>query len=564
MVYKKKIRIIIKMKKINKTMKAVFRITLLLAAITAASLSSLQAQRVIKGTVYRNGEPAAGITVEAHRGGTMMTSFDGKYEVEAHEKTKWIKFTYLNDSKRLEIENKTGDVFDFAFEGEIPSGEGDEVTETGVILKSAEDLIREQDRVFMNELSLYNEFYKQDNFEMALPHWKVIYDKYPKSTLNIYIHGANMYQNFIENANSSEKRSNFIDELMKIYDKRMKYYNEKGYVMGRKATAWLKYKLNTDNPPEGEELKSVIKKGYDWLKESVELQGDKTELSILVLLMQTTRSLYRLEEIPQESVVKNYGICNANLDILLKNCDDEELAKKVNDIKLYIEDIFGRSGAASCDALVNIYSPQFQEKNDDIDFIKSMLRRLGNADCEETQLFSDATERLYELEPSAEAAFNMARRYLKKDDTEKAKEYYKQAMEQETDKELLARYYYEYGTFIFVRENALNEARTYARKALEIDPDMCKALMLIGDIYVAASRSFGEDDFEHSTVFWVAVDYFERARRADEECAIDASQKISTYRNYFPSKEEAFFRGLQEGQSYKVGGWINETTKIRF
>src|SRR6056297_3340600 len=127
-------------------MKAVFRITLLIASFAMLTLTSLQAQRVIKGTVYRDGEPAAGITVEAHRGGTMMTSFDGKYEVEAHEKTKWLKFTYINETKRLDIDEKSGNVFDFAFTGEIPTGEEEESDENGVVLKTAEELIRDQNK----------------------------------------------------------------------------------------------------------------------------------------------------------------------------------------------------------------------------------------------------------------------------------------------------------------------------------------------------------------------------------------------------------------------------------
>ena len=72
-------------------MKANIRKMLLAATIVIAAVTSSMAQRIIKGTVYRDGEPAAGITVEAHKGSTMMTSFDGKYKVEADEKTKWIK-----------------------------------------------------------------------------------------------------------------------------------------------------------------------------------------------------------------------------------------------------------------------------------------------------------------------------------------------------------------------------------------------------------------------------------------------------------------------------------------
>jgi len=546
-------------------MKAVFRITLLIAALSWSSLTALQAQRIIKGTVYREGEPAAGVTVEAHRGGTMMTSFDGKYEVEAHEGTKWLKFTFINESQKLDISDKTGDVFDFAFDGKIPTGdEAAEETEGEIILKTSDELIRDQDRDFMNELSLYIEFYKQENFQSALPHWRTIYNKYPKSTLNVYIHGANIFEHFIENAKTPEERDKNIDELMKLYDKRIKYFGEKGYVLGRKATAWFNYKLNTENPPEGDALKEVLKTGYEWLNTSLAEQGEKAELPVFVLFMQTTRSLLLMGELPKEAMVKNYDLCNNNLNLLLENTDDQEIAKSATDVKNYIEDIFGSSGAADCEALINIFTPQFQENSNDVEFVKNMLRRLGRAKCDESELFSRASEKLYELEPSAEAAFNMARRYVKRDDTERAKNYYKQAMDQETDQERLANYYYEYAYFIYAKENALQEARSYARQALEIKPDHCQALMLIGDIYAQASRSYGGDAFERSTVFWLAVDYFERARRAGSDCAVDASQKISTYRRYFPSKEEAFFRSLQDGQSYRLEGWINESTRVRF
>lgn len=542
-------------------MKAVIRIALIVAGLIVSTGYTLLAQRVITGTVYREGKPAAGVTVEAHRGGSMMTSFDGEYKVEASEKTKWLRFTFLSESEKMDIEDKAGNVFDFAFDGKLP---GDEEAESAdVVLKSAEELIREQDREFMNELSLYNEFYKQENYASALPHWKNVYSKYPKSTLNIYIHGANMYEKMIEGASTVEEKDKYIDELMKMYDKRIKYFNDKGFVLGRKATAWLKYKLQNDREQENGNLKESLKKGYDWLTESIREKGAESELPVLVLLMQTTRSLHMLGEVPKETVVKNYDTCSGILKSALESSDDQQLAEDVNNVQAYIDDIFGTSGAADCEALISIFTPQYAENKDDIEFIKSMLRRLGNAKCDESQLFSDATERLYQLEPSAEAAFNMARRYLKRNDDEKTKSYYQEAINQETDKELLSKYYYEYALFLFAKENKLMEARNYARQALDAKPNYCEAYILIGDIYAAASHSFGADAFEKSTVFWVAVDYYERAR-SNPDCAVQASQKISTYRGYFPNKEEAFFRSLQAGQTYKVGGWINETTKVRF
>ena len=543
-------------------MKTFVRISLLSAFLVLAAAST-QAQRVVKGTVYREGKPAAGITVELHRGGSMMTSFDGKYELTGDAKSKWIRFTFLNESKRVDLPEDTNAPFDYAFDGTLPGEDDNEVASGDVILKSAEELIRDQNRDFMNELTLYNEFYKQNNYKAALPHWKIIYRKYPKSTLNIYIHGANIYEKFIEEAATPEEKNKYIDDLMKMYDQRIKHFGDKGYVLGRKANHWLKYKMEMEKDQDNGTLTEILKKGYDWLNESMAERGNDSELPVIVLLMQTSSSLFKLGELPKETVVKNYDICNNALNSKLEGNTDAEETKNIAEIQGYLEDIFGKSGAADCEALVNIFTPQYEENQNDIEFIKSMLRRLGSANCDETSLFSDATEKLYELEPSAEAAFNMARRFLRRDDAERAKNYYQQAIEQETDKERLSKYYYEYALFIFAKEHALQEARNLAKKALEAKSNFCEALMLVGDIYAASSRNFGQDDFEKSSVFWIAVDYYERAR-SNPDCAVEASRKANDYRKYFPSKEEAFFRSLQEGQTYKVGGWINENTKIRF
>lgn len=547
-------------------MKALLRITLFFAVMVIAGITVAQAQRVLKGTVYMDGKPAAGITVEAHKGGTMMTSFDGKYEVEADAKTKWIKFTFIDDKKTLDIEDKTGDVFDYAFTGELPSGDAEEDNAGGEVnLSTAEELAKSGDRKFGEEWSLYFEFYKQNDFKSAKPHWNVIYNQYPKATPNIYIQGAKMYEDFIEKASTKEEREKLINEYMKLYDKRIKYFGEKGYVLGRKGTAWLKYKLNTDSgeAPEGEELTKIYKSGYEWLNESIKLQGAETEPPVLILFMQTTVALFKLGELPKEQVVKNYETTtNVSNEIIAANKDAQNVKLVQETVLPFTEDIFGKSGAADCEVLEKIYSSEFAANKDDIDYIKTMLRRLGKANCTESDLFAQATERLYELDPSAEAAFNMARRFIKKGDVTKAKEYYKMAMEQETDKELLASYYLQYGKVLY-SESAYSEARSYARKVLDIQPNNCDAFMLIGDIYVAASRSFEGKNIEKSAIFWLACDYYEKARR-DEDCAIDAAKKIADYRKYFPDKEEAFMEGLQSGATYKVGGWINENTRVRF
>ena len=95
-------------------MKTFVRISLIVAFLVVAAATA-QAQRVVEGTVCR--KPAAGITVEVHRGGSMMTSFDGKYELTGDAKSKWIRFTFLNESKRVDLPRDTYAPFDYAFDG---------------------------------------------------------------------------------------------------------------------------------------------------------------------------------------------------------------------------------------------------------------------------------------------------------------------------------------------------------------------------------------------------------------------------------------------------------------
>ncbi len=539
-------------------MKAIFRKSVLFTLVIMVVAISTMAQRVITGTVYRDGKPAAGVMVEGHKcSDSYYTSFDGKYELKADQKSKWLKFTFADETRKLDIEGNTNNVIDYSYDGKIPVVEA---AEGGVVLKTREELLKDQDKDFINEYSLYTEFYRQSDFKSAMPHWKKLYKRYPKCSPNIYIQGLKMHQDLLEKAVNQDDKNMYINKIMDIYDNRVKHFKQKGYVLGRKGTFWFKHKLLDENIDENK-LKEIHKTGYGWLEESINEQGNKTETPVTVVFMQTTNQLFKMGEISKETVIQNYEKCMAIIEShLADNPDDNNIVLS----KETIERLFGISGAADCDALVNIYAPQFEENPDDAEFIKGMLRKLNRAGCDNSDLFANATERLYELDPSGEAAFNMARRFLKRDEYDKANEYYKMSTEQITDPEILELAYYEYALFIFLKENDLQTARFYARKALEINPKNCQALMLIGNIYLQASSKFSTDDFEKATVFWVAVDYFNRARRAGDECMSDAATQASKYRAYFPDKETGFFNGLTEGQNYTVGGWINETTKVRY
>ncbi len=535
-------------------------LTIILTVVTSISVF---AQKEITGTVYREGKPAAGITVEAHKSSEVyMTSFDGKYKINiSPDKCKYLKFTFIDDSKKLELTGNEGDVINFSFDGSPLPGEGGDAgaSEVGVDTRTSQELVKAGETEFMSQFTLYDQFYKQKDYKSALPHWKKVYNKYPKSSINLYYHGVNMYSDKIEKASDQATKDAYIDTLMSIYDRRIKYFGQEGFVLGRKATDYVKYKLSDPETPE-DVRKASLKKAYADLEKSIELQGNESEAAVMVVDMQVTKSLFLLGELSKEDVVGNYGT--------LSKITDEQIAKDASDEKAQvakneIDKAFQTSGAADCEALMAYYEPKFDEMATDADALKKMLRALERQDCTSSELFAKGSEKLYDIDPSAEAAFNMARLFVKRDEFDRAKEYYQNAIDAETDTELLAKYYYELALFTFAKERAYQTARNYARQSLAKNPNSGKTLILLGDIYAQSAKSYGENEFDHTSVYWLATDYYQKAKRVEPDVAATANEKIATYKVYFPDKETLFFQGLQDGQSYSLGGWINETTKVR-
>lgn len=80
------------------------------------SLSLYGNPRVIKGTISRDGKPLSGALVTVHKSKTSyFTSFDGKYEVKADSKSKWIKYSFSGQAFKKELDPNGSDYLDFQF-----------------------------------------------------------------------------------------------------------------------------------------------------------------------------------------------------------------------------------------------------------------------------------------------------------------------------------------------------------------------------------------------------------------------------------------------------------------
>lgn len=530
---------------------------LTLLMLVAATFSAM-AQKEISGKVYEAGAPKAGVEVAAQKGTSTYSDHEGRFTITLDDKCKYIKFTDLvtGKSSKLDLLGSEESPINFSVDGsEIPAAGA---SGQAVDNRTQAELVAAQDQKYMEELTMYEQALKQQNYTASLKHWKVIYNKYPKSSLNTYIHGVTIYKQFLTQSTSMAAIHAYVDTISQIYSKRIANFGKEGFVRGREATDF--FNAYATQTLTDEERTTFLKKAYSKLGAAIELNGEETEPAVLVVYMGVTKSLFRNGDLKKEDVVANYGKVSTIVDNSLKiNAADEQMIAT----KEEVDKAFQTSGAADCEALLAYYEPKLESLKNDEDGLKKMLRALDRQNCTDGDVYASAAEAMFQMNPSAEAAFNMARLFVKRDQIDQAKEYYKKAIDNETDKELLGKYYYELALFTFAKEHAFSQAKNYVKQAIANDPKSGRAYILLGDIYAQGAKTYSDDAFKRATVYWVVVDCYAKAKQVEPDVAQEANQKSATYSSYFPDKETMFFQGLQIGQSYSVEGWINETTKVR-
>lgn len=415
----------------------------------------------------------------------------------------------------------------------------------------------------VKNLSLFGVYSKQDSYEDALKHWRYCFNQCPASSKALYINGAKMLKHFIDkNEDNKETYNLYVDTLMALYDKRIQYFGTgakygKAYALGRKGIDLLRYK------------KENVEESYGYLKESVKTHGKYLSYAVGVLFMQTSRQMFVIGKNTADDVINDFILVS---DVLEKALKAEKKASDKEKYKTAItncETIFAESGVADCKKLCEVFRPRYENNKNDDETLTKIVKFLHKNECTESQLYADVAESRYAINPSADAAADLAQVFAKRNNLEKAYEYYNKAVEKETAPELKADYYYKLA-LIAKLDKKYSDSRKYALQAAELKDNWGDPYILIATLYAETANSCGTDsdaniaDFQRRAVYYVAVDKLTKARSIDPSVADDVKPLIGSYASRYPNSEKAFMVGYKAGQKYKVGCWIQETTTIRF
>jgi hypothetical protein len=103
---------------------------------------------------------------------------------------------------------------------------------------------------------------------------------------------------------------------------------------------------------------------------------------------------------------------------------------------------------------------------------------------------------------------------------------------------------------------------SYARKAAKSDPGNGEPYLLIGDAIASMIGSCSDSPLQGREVYWLAADYYQRAKTVDSEVASKANTKIAQVKKQYPSVDDLFTFGIDEGKEITVK-CFGETTKAR-
>lgn len=183
-------------------------------------------------------------------------------------------------------------------------------------------------------------------------------------------------------------------------------------------------------------------------------------------------------------------------------------------------------------------------------------------------------EQLYQINPSFENTRSLADVAIENANYDTAIKYLKEAFNKAPDNSEKARVALQLSEAYLNKEN-LQEARRFARQSIDLDSDWGRPYIQMATIYAqTVSQCTSERKMERKdkVVYWVVLDYLDRARSVDSSTANQVERLYKSYEPVTMTTEDKFYWDppLEAGDNIEVDSnlgscydWINESTTVR-
>jgi len=414
------------------------------------------------------------------------------------------------------------------------------------------------------EFVIYKNFLKTNEWDEAYEYWTHAVHSAPGSNGRVKYHfddGVKIFKHFFDNEKDSLKKAAWVDSINWVYNKRLECFGDEPYVAGRKAFDFYYYFSDYVNE---DTIFNLFAKAADGKKE-------KSDYFIINPFSKLLYDRYKAGTIDTNSLKHYANILVEAIDYGSTHCKGQE-CQAWEMIKSYAPDILDNfeviKGFYPCEYYRKRYLPLFKGQDTSCDTVNMVYRKLKWGQCDMNDpgladLIKVKNTKCY-VAPPAPGPLRQAFNYYNEGKYKEAIKSFEEFVNKTDDPEKKAKYLYLISKIYYTDLKNFPLARKYALKAAKYKKNWGKPYILIGKLYASSGPICGPGrGWDSQIVTWPAIDKFQYAKKIDPSVAKEANKLIRQYKKFMPSKEDIFFRTLKEGQKFKVGCWINETTTIR-
>ncbi|MFK7951815.1 MAG: tetratricopeptide repeat protein [Ekhidna sp.] len=385
----------------------------------------------------------------------------------------------------------------------------------------------------------------KSEFSPALKDLNWLYANTPNLNPSIYIHGVDCIDDMIKTA-SSDRKEQLQDSILWMFDQRMVNFDNDASTMDRKA--YKAFQLYYKTPSKYKLLSELYAKAY-------EMNGPEISNFNLNTYMLLAKNYHKTK--PSEmTAVDVLDIHSLITDIIEQKRQAGEsptrLDKEQDKTDAWLESI---PGILNCAFIEEKLVPKFRADPTDLNTAKKIFKYSVKSKCTDQPYFLEASEPVFVEQPSFALASAIGNKYLVKGDLAKGIQFHEEAQKIATTNE--ERY-----DALMGQANGASKlgnktrSRKLAYEALSEKPGGIEAYNLIGNLYFTSFDDCKEQksQVQDRAMFIAAYEMYEKAGNKSQMEAAKAQ---------FPSIENIFSEGKEEGSKVTIGCWMNVTVPLK-
>ena len=405
---------------------------------------------------------------------------------------------------------------------------------------------------FFSDVQEQQAFYKVnlqlEEWEKAWTSLQWLYENRPELHPSIYKDAVKVVEKILEAEGMESARTpGMEDSLLWIFDRRIELFDESTEIVDRKAyTAFKRYYKYPSRYALLDELFS----------DAYAASGDNMSTFMLTPYMSLAKFYHqsRPEEMPAEKVLDIHGKISAALEA--KAAAGSETPAQIKKEQDKVDALLTSIGnILSCEFIEETLVPKLEANPEDLNVAKKIFTYSLKAKCSDQPYFTAAGEVIYENDPTYNLAAALGNKYMASDEYGKALEYFTRSNELAGSDEERYESYINQASALAKMGQKVN-ARKMALNALSVKPGDTKAYNIIGNLYFTSFDDCRSDESKvmDRAVFIAAYNMYEKAGNQEQMAATMAQ---------FPSKEEIFNEGYEQGDVVDLGCWIGESVALK-